>query len=165
MNHQFNKFMKINALALPLSLLPLCLAATPARAATPMATIGVTATVLTGCKVSTAVVNGSYAAALEHAASSVTVSCTDNTQYSISVIADTAVKSSVAIGKLSFPLQSLVNYAMSSPSAHSYRHSGFTGDTVANGGSYSSKPLVSFAESSALASGAPPDTISVAITY
>jgi len=136
---------KLTSFALPLSL-ALMLIAPAAHAATPMATFGVTVTVVASCSASATTMYGSFSAALEHATSSVNVNCSNTTQYSIAVIADTESGMRMPAGNLVFPVRSLMNYAMPSASARNLA-SGETAET----------PLV--------ASSANSDKISVAITY
>jgi len=164
---------KLISFALPLSFVLLFSSAESSFAATPIATFGVMATVEAGCSVSAATLHESYNKAMANAASSVSVSCTNIAQYVITVSSLKPTTSDagavVPVGKLSFPLASLTNYAMPLGSARSIKPSVIAATGLAAGAnSRSVQPLRAYGETAdkpTAASNPNPDAISVSIIY
>jgi len=156
---------KLTSFAIPLSLLMSSMVARPSLAVTPTKAFGVTAIVQARCNVSAAMFHGTYIAAMRNAASSVSVSCTNTTQYVIVLNAETVPGATVPIGKFTFPLRSLMSYAMSSGSASTF-YWGETPGTATRGGFIN--PIIAYGEpvNPSFRSPSPDlETISVAIIY
>jgi len=157
--------------ALPLSLMASFLVPKDSLAATPIATFGVSATVVAGCSASASAATfyGTYAAAAANAASSVSVNCTNATDYRIAISPETVTGTTVPIASLTFPLRSLMTYAMSSDQARNINRGGMVSpDSTIGTGSGFVQPILTYGEPPNLpsdASSATTGTISVAITY
>jgi len=166
-------YRKLISFALPLSVVLLFSLARPSLAATPITTFGVMATVEAGCSISAAALHGNYSTAMANAVSSVSVNCTNIAQYVITVSSlattTTDAGATVPVGNRSFPLASLMSYAIPSGSPHNVKPSVMAATGLAVGAdSRIVQPLLDYSGTAGMPTGAPTrslDTISVWITY
>jgi spore coat protein U-like protein len=97
--------------------LTLGLVARPIRAATPTASLGVTATVQAGCVVSaTASAYRAYDAQVANAASTVSITCTNATSYVVDLHPGSVSGATMPLRKMTGPLSAWVGYE---PVSHS----------------------------------------------
>jgi spore coat protein U-like protein len=155
--------------AFALGLLVLCLPSRPALAATPATSFGVSAVVEATCLVSaSAVTFGTYADAIAHATSNVSVNCTNFTPYNISLSADPA-NGSAAWPAMAATDSALLRHALTT-NTHGVVIRGWMLDTdaVAGSGNGSAQVLVTHRDVLAgehVAASAGADAITVTIVY
>ena len=162
--------MKSALSVLALGFLASGLAPRPAVAATASTSFGITATVQGTCLVSASDLTfGLYAGAAVNATSSISVTCSDRTPYSVGLSAGLAPGATVATRKMTGSGSAVLGYALASNSYGTVNWGPTVGaDTVAGTGNGSAQTLSVYGRILAgqpLASGAYADTITVAITY
>jgi spore coat protein U-like protein len=143
---------------------------TNGSASPPQPQIGETATVLAGCSASATDLNfGNYLASLVSATSTVTVSCTNSTTYSIGLNAGGGVGGSTTTRKMTSPALATLNYKMFRDSAHTLNWGNSPGtDTVAGVGNGVAQQSTVYGQMAAGQSGNPAiysDTITATVTY
>ena len=156
-------------LVFTLAIPALCLVAKPANAATPSASISVSATIQASCLVSTTdTVFRTYAAAA-HAASAVSVACSNFVPYNVSLSAAMAPGATGTAGRMTGSSFALLGYALTSNHrAIANRPQDLSTDSAAGFGGGSNSLLAIHDQIPAaqyVAPGSYADTISVTVTY
>lgn len=140
-----------------------------AQASTAQATILVTATVLSFCTISaTPIAFGNYSSAAVNSTSTVSVSCTAGTTYTVGLDQGTGTGATVASHKMAF-LSNTLNYTLYSDTGRTSVWGNTIGtNTVAGTGTGLAQSLTVYSQipASQLASpGAYTDTVTATITY
>lgn len=143
---------------------------TPVSAATSTATFQVSANVPAICLISaTNLAFGAYTGAVANASSTVSVTCTNTTPYTVGLDAGTSTGSTVTTRKMTGPRGALLAYSLSRDSAHSLNWGNTVGtDTQSGSGNGSAQSLTVFGQVAAnqfVAAGNYIDTITATITY
>ena len=153
-----------------LGLLTLGLAPLPADAATTTTTFGVTAGVAATCLVSaTALGFGSYTGVVDPASSTVSVTCTNTTPYTVGLSAGLATGATVTARSMTGPASALLGYGLFQDAGHTLNWGQTAGtDTVAGIGNGAAQPITVYGQipaSELVAPGAYADTITATVTY
>jgi len=132
--------------------------------------MGETATVLAGCSVSATDLNfGNYAGLLTTNFSTITVSCTSGTTYSIGLNAGSVAGGTITTRKMKSPANATLDYQMFRDSGHSLNWGNTPGtNTVAGSGNGLAQQSTVYGQMAASQSGNPAiysDTIVVTVTY
>jgi spore coat protein U-like protein len=156
-------------LVFTLAIPALCLVAKPANAATPSASISVSATIQASCLVSTTdTVFRTYAAAA-HAASTVSVTCSNFVPYNVIISAAMAPGATGTDGRMTGSRVALLGYALfSNHRAIANRPQDLSTDSAAGFGSGSNSLLAIHDQIPAAQCATPsayPDTMIVVVTY
>lgn len=143
---------------------------TNSSAGPPQPQMGETATVLADCSVSATGMNfGNYSGQLINATSTVTVSCTNSTTYSIGLNAGTGAGGSTTVRRMTSPALATLNYRIFKDSGHTLNWGDTAGtDTVDGTGSGVAQQSTVYGQMPAGQSGNPAtytDTIIVSVTY
>ena len=152
-----------------LALLPLDLAPTGAYAATATTTFAVTATVVATCLVSaTALGFGNYTGVIDPATSTVSVTCTNTTPYTVALSAGLGSGATVANRSMTGGAV-LLGYGLFRDAGHTLNWGLTPGtDTVAGTGNGAAQPITVYGQipaSEFVAPGAYSDTITATVTY
>jgi spore coat protein U-like protein len=151
--------------AAAVGILTLGLTPISAFAATATAQFTVTASVQATCIVSaTGLSFGTYTAAVTAASSSVTVTCTNTTPYTVSLNAGTASGATVTNRSMTGTGSVLLGYGLYSDSAHSTNFVK-TGNLAGNGGAQSIPIYGQIPANEYVAPGTYTDTITATVTY
>lgn len=156
----FNILMIVSALGLT----------TSAHAATATATFAVTATVQATCQISaTPMAFGTYTGVQADTTSTISVTCTTSTPYTIGLNAGLATGATVTTRKMVGPLAATLAYSLASDAPRAVNW-GMTvpTDTVAGTGNGSAQALTVYGRIAAaqfVAPGAYADTVTATITY
>lgn len=153
-----------------LGALAACLGATSAGAATATSTFTVSATVQATCSVVTApLAFGAYTGTVLAGVTTVSVTCTNTTPYSIGLNAGTSVAATVTTRKMTGTASATINYGLYSDAAHAVNWGNTPStDTVAGVGTGSAVVATVYGQMPAaqfVAPGAYSDTITATITY
>ena len=141
-----------------------------AAAATATGTIAVSATVQATCSVTTApLAFGAYTGATLAGTTTVSVTCTNTTPYSIGLNPGVSSAATVTTRKMTGPAAALINYGLYSDVAHAVNWGNTpTTDTVAGTGTGSAVVATVYGQMLAgqfVAPGAYTDTVTATITY
>jgi spore coat protein U-like protein len=154
--------------ALPVAVigfLTLTLPSTSAFAATATANMAVSATVQATCAVSaTAMTFGTYTAAVSNTTSTVSVTCTNTTPYTVALNAGSASGATVTNRSMTGPGSALLGYALYSDAARSVNFV-TTASITGNG---AAQPITVYGQIPAaeyVAPGAYTDTITATVSY
>ena len=142
----------------------------PVLAATSTATFQVSANVPAICLISaTNLAFGAYTGAVASATSTVSVTCTNTTPYTVGLDGGTATGATVAARKMTGPRGALLAYSLSRDSAHTLNWGNTIGtDTQSGSGNGNAQTLTVFGQIAAnqfVAAGNYTDTITATITY
>lgn len=151
--------------ALPVALLGFLLPSTSAFAATATASMAVSATVQATCAVTaTAMTFGTYTAAVSNTTSTVSVTCTNTTPYTVALNAGSASGATVTNRSMTGPGSALLGYALYSDAARSVNFV-TTASITGNG---AAQPITVYGQIPAaeyVAPGAYTDTITATVSY
>lgn len=149
-------------------ILALALASVPAAAAVATNTIGVSATVVATCLVSTtSMAFGNYTGAISSATSTVSITCTNTTPYAVGLSAGLSTGATVTARSMTGPTSALLGYGLFSDTDH-MTNWGDTTATVAGTGNGASQAITVYGQIPAaeyVAPGAYTDTITATVTY
>lgn len=164
MNH-----LKSMLLAIVLGCLTLGLAPSSAVAATATTTFAVTATVQATCTVTaTAVAFGTYAStAVSNSTSTVSVTCTNTTPYTLGLDAGLATGATVTTRKMQNGAN-LLNYALYQDAAHTTNWGNSTGSWESSSGTGAAQAFTVYGQVAAgqyVTPGTYSDTITATVTY
>jgi spore coat protein U-like protein len=153
-----------------LGILALAMSVQPAAAATGTATFTVSATVQATCSVVTSpLAFGAYSGAVLAGTTTVSVTCTNTTPYSIGLNAGIATGATVTTRKMTGPSSSLISYGMYSDAGHTVNWGNTPAtDTVAGTGIGSVQVSTVYGQMPAgqlVTPGAYSDTITATVTY
>ena len=153
-----------------LGFLALGLAPPPADAATVTTSFAVSATVAPICSASaTSLGFGTYTGLVVSASSTVSVTCTNTTAYTVSLSAGLATGATVTTRKMTGPASALLAYALFRDAGHTLNWGVTAGtDTVAGTGNGSAQPITVYGQiptAQYVAPGVYADTITVTVTY
>jgi spore coat protein U-like protein len=142
----------------------------PVSAATSTATFQVSANVPAVCLISaTNLAFGAYTGAVANATSTVSVTCTNATPYTVGLDAGTSTGATVSTRKMTGPRGALLAYSLSRDSARSLNWGNTVGtDTQSGSGNGNAQNLTVFGQVAAnqfVAAGNYTDTITATITY
>lgn len=162
---KYSNLVKSASFAAVAAVTALSLCARPAFASTTVtATMGVSATVQSTCVISTTAMGfGTYAAVVNNSTSTVTVTCTNTTPYTVSLNAGLATGATVTARSMTGGAV-LLNYALYSDSA---RSANFT-TTASIAGNGAAQPITIYGQIPGLqyvAPGTYTDTIVATVTY
>lgn len=159
-----------SATLIALGILATGLASEPALAATPTASFNVSATVAAGCQASAfPIALGSYASALANPASAVTMNCTSNAAYNVTLSGGGTSGEAVSSWRMTGLEPALAGYALPADSQgiRDWGRAASPGGLAGAGSSAAHALPVHglIAAGQPGANGAPADTILVTITY
>jgi spore coat protein U-like protein len=162
---KFSNAIKFAFPAAVLGILTSGLAPTSAFAVTTTATVAVSATVQATCVVSaTAMSFGTYTAVVANSTSTVSVTCTNTTPYTVALNAGTATSATVTNRSMTGTGSALLGYALYSDTSRSVNFA-TTASITGNG---ATQPITIYGQIPAneyVAPGAYTDTITATVTY
>jgi spore coat protein U-like protein len=148
-----------------LAVLTLGLASTSAFASTTTTTFAVNATVATNCTVSaSALAFGSYTGAVNNAATTVLVTCTNTTPYTLGLNAGTGTLATVTARSMTGPASAQLNYGLFTDSGHSTNFA-TTASTNGTGAQQTINVYGQIPAGQFVAPGAYADLITATVTY
>lgn len=132
-------------------------------------TFAVTATVQSTCIVSASpMAFGTYTGAVSNSTSTVSVTCTNTTPYTVGLNPGSASGATVTTRQMTGPSSALLNYALYSDSSRSVNWGNTTGSWVSGTGSGAVQALTVYGQVAAgqfASPGAYTDTITATVTY
>jgi spore coat protein U-like protein len=150
--------------------LALCLAPTSASASTSVpTTFSVTATVQATCLISaTTLAFGTYTGVVANNTSTVTVTCTNTTPYTLGLDAGTSTGATVTTRKMTGPSSALLSYSLFSDGSRTVNWGNTTGSWVSGTGNGAGQGITVYGQVGAgqyVTPGAYSDTITATVTY